>query len=301
MANAKKSTTKKTAVKKKTASARTTSKKTTVKKPVAKQAIVSKKASKQMVTIEKLKKFNLFAAAVNAVFAVLSAWLLSNKSADFYLPYSTKDELASLESTVLGPVYEIIASVELRYILAVIFGLSAVFSLLMATSLRVKYEEGVKSKTSGLRWIFLGIVSALSLEFVSLIGGVSDIVTLKMIAGLVLATTLLGWISENQNKAGAKHFAPFYLSLFTGAMAWLPLAVGLIGTTLYGMQSFGWHVYALAAVLLAGFISLAMTQYSYIKNGANNDQYLQVEGKYVSTDFMIRVAFFIVIFIALFD
>jgi MFS family permease len=301
MATAKKSTTKKATGKKKTASVRATTKKTTAKKPAAKQAASSKKTLKQMVTVEKLKKFNFFTAAISAIFAALSALLLSSKSAELYLPYSTKDELASLESTVLGPAYEVIATIELRYILAFIFGLSALFSLLMATSLRAKYEEGLKNKTSVVRWILFGIISALSLEFVSLLAGVSDIVTLKLIAGLVLVAALLGWVSENQNKVGGKNFAPFYLSLFAVALAWLPLVVGLVGTTLYGMQSFEWHVYALAAVLLVGFISLAMTQYRHIKNGANNDQFLQVEGKYVSTDFLIKVAFFIVVFIALFD
>ncbi|MBW3568858.1 hypothetical protein KY385_01885 [Candidatus Parcubacteria bacterium] len=260
-----------------------------------------KKESKQSVTFAKLKKFNLFAAAINAIFAVLSVVFLSNKSAEFYLPYSTKDELASLESTVLGPAYEIVASVELRYLLAAIFGLSAVFSLLLATRLRAKYEEGVNNKAPALRWISMGIISALTLAFVSLIGGVSDIVTLKLIAVLILVTALLGWVSEKQNKAGAQSYASFYISLVTGVFAWFPLAVGLVGTSLYGMQAFGWHVYVLAAVLLVGFISLALTQSRYIRSGAGKEEYLQIEGKYISTDFLIRVAFFIVVFVALFN
>jgi len=79
------------------------------------------------------------------------------------------------------------------------------------------------------------------------------------------------------------------------------LLVGLVGTSLLGMQSFGWEVYTLAAVLLVGFASMAMTQYRLIKNGADNNQFLQIEGKYVSTDFLVRVAFFVVIFVALYS
>lgn len=301
MATAKKSSAKKLATKKKTAAARTTAKKTTAKKPAAKQAAAVKNQPKRMITLEKLRKFHFFTAAVNAVFAVLSVVFLSNKVAELYLPYSTKDELASLDSTVLGPAYELIATVELRYILAFIFGLGAIFSLLLATSLRAKYEAAAKAKVSGLRWIFIGLISALLLEFVSLIGGVTDIVTLKLIAGLVLIAFLLGWVTENRKKAGGVGLAAFYTGLLAGVLAWVPLLTGLIGTSLLGMQTFGWHVYVLAALLLLGFLSFSMTQLRFIKSSVDAEGYLQVEGKYISTNFLISVAFFMIVFVAYYN
>lgn len=292
MATAKKSSTKKK-VTKKPASAKASAKK-----------VVSKKASKAsaksnapMVTLEKLYKFNIFAAVANLGFAVLSVIFLSNTSVNLLFAHSTKDELAATENA-LGPAFNNILNVEVRYLLAVVFGLSAIFSLLLATKLRSRYESGIKEKVSTLRWIFLGITSALTLEIASVLGGVTEVAALKLIAGLILVTAILGCLSEAQNKSGSKQYALFYLSLFTGFLAWIPLVSGLIGTSLFGIQNFSWYVYVLAAVLLTGFINIALIQYRYIKNGAKAGEYIDVEGKYVSTDFLIRVAVFAITFVA---
>lgn len=294
MATAKKSSTKKK-VTKKSASAKVSAKKVAAKK--APKAKSTAKSNAPMVTLEKLYKFNIFAAVASLGFAVLSVIFLSNTSVNLLFAHSTKDELASTEGA-LGPAFNSILNVEVRYLLAVVFGLSAIFSLLLATKLRSRYEKGVKEKVSTLRWIFLGITSALTLEIASILGGVTEVAALKLIAGLILVTAILGCLSEVQNKNGSKQYALFYLSLFTGALAWVPLVSGLIGTSLFGIQSFNWYVYVLAAVLLSGFINIALIQYRYIKTGASASEYLDVEGKYVSTDFLIKLALFIVTFIA---
>lgn len=289
MATAKKTTKKKTTTKK--AAAKAPAKKAATKK-ATKPAV---KSSAPMVTLEKLYKFNIFAAVANLGFAVLSVIFLSSTSVSLLLSHSAKDELASTEDA-LGPAFTNLFNVEIRYLLAAVFGLSAIFSLLLATKLRNQYETGIKNKVSTLRWIFLGITSALTLEITSIFAGVTDVTTLKLIAGLVLVTSILGWLSEAQNKSGAKQYAPFYLSLFTGALAWIPLVSSLIGTSLFGIQSFSWYVYVLAAVVLTGFISIALNQYRYIKGVAG--EYIDVEGRYVSTDFLIRLALFVITFIA---
>lgn len=290
MATAKKTSTKKKTTKKASASKASVSKKATAKK-------ASAKSSTPMVTLEKLYRFNIFSAVANLGFAVLSVIFLSSASVTLLWAHSTSDNLASTENA-LGPAFNNVFTVEIRYLLAVLFGISAVFSLLLVTRLKSKYEKGVSSKVSAIRWIFLGITSALTLEIVSILGGVTEVATLKLIAGLILVTSLLGWISEVQNKSGAKNFAPFYLSLFTGALAWVPLVSALVGTALYGLENFQWYVYLLAVVVLSGFISIALNQYRYIKSGANASQYLDVEGKYVSSDFLIKLATFVITFIA---
>lgn len=303
MATAKKTSTKKT-TRKRTVSARAATKKSVAKKPAVKNAkskqagVATKKTDVKGVTLQKIFKFNLFAALVNAVFAVLSVIFLSKQSVEFTLAHSTKDELASTEATVLGPAFRAITEVEVRYLLAFIFGLSAVFSLLLATRLRKQYEAGVTAKVSTLRWIFIGLISAFTLELATILAGVHEIVTLKLVGALVLVTALLGWLAEKQNQTATKNFAPFWLSVLTGFLAWIPLLVGLIATGLVGMERFSWYVYVLAGVLLLGFSNFALNKYNYIKNGANNAGYLQYEGKYLSNHFLIGVATFVILFVA---
>lgn len=293
----KKSRAKKPVAKKRSA-AKASSKKTISKKAVAAKAPAKK--DNGSVTLEKLYKFNIFTAASNLVFAVLSVVFLSRQTVDVVLSHLTKDELASTTNTVLGPAYKTLASVEVRYLLAAIFVISAVFSLLLATKLRARYETGVKNSTSFIRWIFMGVTLGLILELASLLAGVQDKATLKLVAGLILTTSLLGYIAERENKGSSKHYAAFGLSVFTGILAWLPLVMSLVGTAVYGSQRFSWYVYALSAYVLFGFCSIALTQYRHVKNGASSALYLQLEGKYVSTDFLLKLGTFVILVIALY-
>lgn len=282
-------------VKSKTASAKTAAKKSVSQKVETKAAKIDRS-----VTLQKIYKFNLFSAVAYLAFAVLSVIFVSKESVNMVLTHATKDELASTSGSVLGPAYRTIATVEVRYLLAVIFVISAIFALLLATRLRKSYEDGVKSSVSGLRWVFMGITLALTLEVASILGGVEDIMTLKLIAGLILTTTILAWMAERANKGSKKQYAAFGLSLFTGVIAWLPLIGSLVGTTLYGIESFGWYVYALSGFLLVGFISIALSQYKHVRNGVSAKGYLQLEGKYLSADFIIKLGLFGIILTALY-
>ncbi|HEX5796785.1 MAG TPA: hypothetical protein VFX86_00155 [Candidatus Saccharimonadales bacterium] len=284
---------------KKPSASKSKSKAATSKKVVKTAAAANKGSSQGMVTLQKLYKFNLFSAAANLIFAVLSILFVSKNTVDFTLAHAVKDEIASTSDTVLGPAYTTLATVEIRYLMAVIFLLGAFFSLLLATKLRKVYESGVKNSTSGVRWLLTGITFALILELVSVLGGVSDVFTLKLIAGLILATSILAWLAERENKGSKNNFYAFALSVFTGFIAWLPLAGSLIGTALYGDTAFDWHVYALAVLVLFGFTSIGLSQYRQVRDGISAKGYLQLEGKYVSSDFLIKLAVFAVLLLAL--
>lgn len=279
-----------------------TAKKTAAKKPKAKEAAASasnKKAVDRSVTKQRLYNFNLFAAVANLIFAALSVVFVSKQTADITMAYATKNELANSSGNVLGPAYKTLATVEIRYLLAAIFVISAILSLLLATRLRKKYEAGVSDSNSMIRWVFTGISLGLTLEFVTLLGGIGDLLTLKLAGGLVFITCVLAWLNERDNKGSKGRYAAFALSLFAGIIAWLPLAGSLKGTYLYGNVNFGWYVYAAAALTLVGFISIARNQYKHAKKGISAKGYLQLEGTYLSTDFIIKLAVLAVILLAL--
>lgn len=296
MATAKKTTAVKSAKTKKNNRAKISAKKTGAKVSGAQKAAMPSSVPRHVITLDKLRRFNLFSAAVSAVLAILSGWFMSSKSVDLLWPYAAKDELASANSTVYGPAMQVFVTVELRYLIAAIFAISAVFSLLLATKLRSRYEAGVKAKVSSLRWLFIGAISALYLELASITAAVVDITTFKLVAGLVLITAILGMFAEKANQSNEKNFTLFYLSLFTGFLAWLPLVFSFIGTSLYGTTILDAYTYVLAAVLLIGFSSYAMTKYRYIKNGADAKGYLQIEGNYITNSFLLNIAVFVVLF-----
>ena len=279
-------------------------KKAAVKKTPAKTApvqAVSKKAkTRRVLSLESLYKLNLVSAVVSAALAVVSALLLVPATAQFVMNFMTVNSLASTDKVVLAPASRVIWEVELGYLLAAIFALSAISSLLLATSLRKRYEKTVSNETSGFRWLFVGITSALLLEFASILAGIQDVATLKLIAALVLGASLLSWLAERENKgAGNKKWLAYAFALIAGSLAWTPLVISMAGTGLYGLERFSWYVYAFAAVVLLGFIGFALSLYNQINGKKQWKNYLFAEQGYLLIDIIMKIVVVAVIVIAL--
>lgn len=292
----KKASSKKSTTKRKSSAAKASSKKTT------KKTVVASTPAKTVSRFDLLKRFHLFSAAVSASVAVLAVILLNNQTIDLTTTYSAADPIAGEGQAVLGTAYDSLLSVEFRYVVAALFTVAAVLSLLLATKLRDRYEAGVKNATSFYRWLFAGFVFALLVESITALAGVQDFVTLKLVAGLAVTTTLLGYLAERTNKGtGTPHWGAYGLSLFTGFLAWLPAAVTIVGTHIYGEETYGWHVYALAAVVLAVCVRVATTQYRFIKHPSQHKDYVLVEERYLSNELLAKLAFAAIVFIALID
>jgi hypothetical protein len=232
-------------------------------------------------------------------FAALTLVFVGTAGGQLYLSVMARDLFANTEQVTLAPAVEPILYMQYRYVLVASLLVAAIGSLLVATKLRRRYEKTVSSGVSGMRWIITGLSAALMLEFVSLLAGVQDIKTLKVVSALIVATTLLGWLSERENLASTKpKWLAFGASLFTGAMAWMPALGSLIGTTLYNDERFGWHVYAVAAVVLAGFTGFALNQYSQIKK-KSSVEYVYFEQRHFWIDQVTKFLVVLIIFSAL--
>ena len=289
----------KNAKKKTSSKPKTSAAKRNTSKSVSKKAAATGSAAKnKQLTVEKLRKFNIFSAFSNVLFAVLSVVFMSKETVVASLPYAAKDAFASTSSTVFGPAYKTLCEVEIRYILAFIFGLSAIFSLLLATRLKNKYETQVGSSGSALRWVFSAITLGLVLQLSSKIAEVDSIVTLKTTGALVLVTVILWIMSENQNKGTKGKMSAAYLSLFTLFLAVMPLLTSLIASGIYSLERFGWWVYALAFTTVIGFLAIILSHYKASKNGLSKTGYVELEGRYLSIDYLMKFSAFIILLAA---
>lgn len=305
MATAKKSQVKKP-VKKATATAKKSTKKAAAKKPAVKAAVSPAAATTKatlnkkrvLSPLERLRSMHLISAIFYTIFAVFTAFFVSAAGTQVYLSFQARDTLANTPNVVLTPAAEVLANVQYRYVLMALLLLSALGSLLLATKLRARYEASVNYGVSGMRWILMGVTAAITLQFVSLLSGVQDLMTLKTVAGLIFVTTLLGWLAERENR-GARDtkWLAYVASLVTGALAWLPLIGSWIGTSLYGEERFSWYVYALGAVTMAGFIGFALNQYAHLKKA--NLEYTYLEERYIRIDQLTKIAIVAIIFSAL--
>lgn len=296
MATTNKSTRKKPAKVSKASKASKTSQKTSVK--LKKADVKSVKAV--LTPLERIKSMHISLTLMYLVFAGLVIGFVKTVASSVTLGLQTKDEFGSGVNVVLGPSSEVLYNIEPKYVLVAALVVSALGSLLLATKVRKRYEKTLTAGISGFRWVLMGVSAALLIEFVNLLAGVNDIAVLKISSGLIVITTMLAWIAERDNVGSARpKWLAFGLSLFTGAFAWLPLLGSLIGTSVYGMERFGWHVYALAGVTLLGFTGFAVNQYLQIRGRGTKKDYTKVEETYLRIGMLTKFAVVLVALLAL--
>jgi hypothetical protein len=295
---AKVKTTKKPAARTRAAAAKTS--KTTSKsaKPAAVKTVSTGKSKTAALTLATLRKLNLIKAFVFTALAVAAGMLMNDSSYAVNIGYQTKDELISLTAgkTAFVSATQSFADVQVRWLVVIILGLAALFSLLAATRLRRKYEAAVTDGVSSWRWLTLGITSALIVEVVALVSGVSDMLTLKVLAGLMLVTCALGWVNEKRLKqAGRPIWSDYVVSLFTGVLPWVLILGYAVSTWVWGLVRYPWFVYALYASTLVGFTLIALNEYKRNSGWKNN---LVIERNYLLTGLATKAAFAAILIVA---
>lgn len=284
-AKAKTKSTNKTAPKR--AAAKSTS------KTASKSAAVKKAAAKNIraareITVNSLLGLHTIAAGVYLLLLLAAVTLMNNVSYQLTLGYITKDELAG----GLAPAVQGIYDIEIRWLVAATLLISAVFPVLYLTRRKNRYTNFVtNTRMLPCRWADFAITGALMTAVAALLSGVSDIPTLELIGGLVVATAALSVITERQNNTVSKPVrSAYYTSLFTGLLPWLLIAAYAVASVIYG-TSRDWYVYALYAAVLGGFVLQARNLYKQVR-GAN---YLMTERNYVVISMLTKAAFTIVL------
>ncbi|MES2971534.1 MAG: heliorhodopsin HeR [Patescibacteria group bacterium] len=245
-----------------------------------------------------LRMLTVLTALLSLVGAVAAGLLMNNTAYQFVTGLLTKDELASNATTVFVPAVHVVANVELRWIVVVIMILAAILPLLLLTRLSNYYQASLKGKVNLLRWIDTAVVGALILETVALLSGVNDIMTLKLIGGLVAVTCLLGWLSEKHHaRQASTGRGVFVLSLITGALPWLLIASYAAATPIYGFVRSPWYVYALYATTLLGFTAYCLNNKRFLQNTAAD--YEKTERNYLQISLFVKVAFAVILIVGL--
>lgn len=303
---AKAKTTKTPAARTRTAAAKTTRATKTTKaasKPVVKKqtavkktdVTVKTKSKSTVLTTNTLRRLNVIKALVFAGLAVAAGFLMNSATYALSVGHAAKDQLLSLTGgqTVFVPGRTVLMDVEIRWVVVTIMAIAALLSLLAATRLRRRYEASVLAGVSSMRWIGWGITTALMVETIALLSGVSDLWVLKTIAGLMLVTCTLAWIVEKRLvQAGRPIWSEFIVSLFTGALPWLIIFGYAISTWVWGLVRYPWYVYALYASTLIGFTLLTVNQYKRISGWRNA---LVIDRNYLLIGLATKAAFAIIL------
>lgn len=298
---------------KKSASAAKTTKKTVTKKTTAKKAPAKKVAASKTSKTAKTAKVDAPAAKktskVRDMFAKLNMWnwvmavlhaaqgvaviALSN---DALFPVSTtfmtQDTLASSEGApVLVQAQRSLFDVNLAYLVAAFFFMSAIAHLIVATVYRKRYESDLKVGVNKVRWFEYGISASTMMVAIAMLVGVSDISTLLLIFGGTLVMNLCGLVMEIHNQTTKKtNWLSYWVGTIAGLIPWLVIATYLGGIYRYGEGNPPTFVLWIFVSIFVFFSSFAVNMVLQYKGIGKWKDYLYGERAYMILSLVAKAA-----------
>ena len=288
----KRTSTAKTRAKKTTTKAATAKSKSTVKKASTKKTASSKtekvtKVNKVPRIVDKFKKLNMWNWAMALLHAAQGVAVLVLSKSDSLFPvttnYLTTDTLASAEgSPVLVQAQRNLFDVNLAYIVAAFFFMSAIAHLIIATVYRSRYEHNLTHGINKARWYEYGISASTMMIGIAMLSGVSDISILILIFSGTLVMNLCGLIMEIHNQTTKKtNWISYTVGTVAGIAPWIVVGLYLWGSNQYGAGDIPTFVYYIYASIFVLFSSFAVNMYLQYKGRGRWSDYLYGERAYM--------------------
>jgi hypothetical protein len=287
---AKKPTTKKSTKKatNKSSTATKSSKTTSKKVPATKTTNVTATASvkKEKTITEKLKNlrvWNLVMAFLHAAQGVAVVVLSRDALFPVTTNYITTDSLASTEgSPVLVSATRNLFDVNLAYIVAAFFFMSALAHLYISTVYRKKYEDNLAKGINKVRWYEYGISASTMMIAIAMLSGVADASTLVMIFGATLVMNLCGLIMEVHNQTTQKtNWLSYWVGTLAGIGPWVVVGIYFWGVNQFGEGNIPTFVYYIYASIFLFFSSFAFNMILQYKKTGKWSDYLYGEKAYM--------------------
>jgi hypothetical protein len=168
---------------------------------------------------------------------------------------------------VLASAVHHVTDINLAYLVAAFFFMSAIAHALMATSLRGLYEKDLRKGVNKIRWIEYALSASTMMVAIGLLVGVQDVSTLVLLFGLTAIMNLCGLAMEVLNQGARKaNWLTFGIGMLVGVLPWIVVAVYLIGGGMYGTAApaFVYWIFGSMLVLFATFPANMYLQYCKI-------------------------------------
>lgn len=237
-------------------------------------ATASKASTKQKkittTALAEKPRFNAFAwnkwlAILHAIQGVVILVLSTTKTFPVTLSYLTPDPLG--HSLVSGSHH--LFDIDLAWLIAAFFFMSALAHTAMATFYRKRYEAELVEGVNRIRWIEYACSASTMLVAIALLSGVYDFSSLLMIFALTLVMNLLGLAMELYNRGKKEvQWLAYGIGCVAGIVPWIVLALYFIGANVFGDGSIPSFVYWIYGSIFVFFNSFAINMYlQYKKHG----------------------------------
>jgi hypothetical protein len=224
------------------------------------------KTKRPKINFGKLQLWNRNLAALHLLQGVAILVLSTGKTFPVTTNFLGIDALATQAQghPVLAGATRHLFEVQLSWLIAAFFFLSAIAHFLMSTYLRELYEKNLAKKLNAIRWFEYAFSASIMLVAIGLLSGVSDFSSLLMIFALCAVMNLLGLVMEvhNQN-ARQVNWLSYIVGCIASIVPWIVLMFYLIGSQIWGggVPGFVYGIYASLFVLFGSFAVNMFLQY----------------------------------------
>lgn len=235
-------------------------------------------------TFPSLHNWNVWLAIAHAFQGAVILLLSSTRLFPVQTSYLTPDPMASelAGHTVLGTATRHLFDLNLAYLVAAFFFMSAIAHGLMATIYRTRYEDDLKKKVNKLRWFEYALSASTMMVAIAVLSGVTDFSTLVLIFVLDAVMNLLGLAMETHNQGKPKtNWLTYIIGCISGIAPWLVFAVYVWSSNVYGGGGVPTFVYGIYASMFILFSSFAVNMYLQYKKVGKWKDYLYGERMYM--------------------
>jgi hypothetical protein len=244
--------------------------------------VLKKNASK--ITLGSLHNWNLSMALAHLLQGTIILFISASKQFPVSTNYLTIDPLATLNSghPVLVAASKNVFAVNLVYLIAGFFFISAIAHVFIATVYRKKYEAGLKIGINRVRWIEYAFSASIMMIAIGFLSGIYDASTLIAIFSLTLIMNLLGLVMEVHNQTTKKtNWLSYMIGCIAGLVPWIIFLIYVVGANINGSGHVPAFVYWIYLSIFLSFISFAVNMYlQYSEKGKWSD-YLYGERGYM--------------------
>lgn len=198
--------------------------------------------------------------------------------------FLTQDEIASKAAgrPVLAPAAHSLFNINIAYLIAAFFFMSAIAHAIIATKYRKTYEANLKKGINKARWIEYGVSASTMMIAIALLTGVYDISSLFMIFVLTLIMNLMGLAMEQSNQGAKKvNWFAYWVGCLAGIVPWIVLVKYVGGANIYGTGGIPTFVYFIYASMFIFFSSFAVNMCLQYKKRGKWADYLYGERVYM--------------------
>lgn len=250
------------------------------------QSAVAAKTAKttKKITLEGLNKWNLVLAALHAIQGIVILALSRASTLPVNTHFLTNNTLAaeSAGQPVLSVAVRHLFDVNLAYLVAAFFFMSAIAHLVIATIYRKHYENNLKTGINKARWIEYGLSAGTMMIAISLLSGIYDLSSLIMVFALIAVMNLMGLVMEIYNQgAGQTNWLSYGVGCVAGIVPWVAVAIYLKSATIYGTGSISTFVFWIYGSMFVLFASFAVNMYLQHKKTGKWADYLYSERAYM--------------------